>query len=117
MGDEARFFTGLALVALVTCGALWFLGRWLSKRVSKSKESRTPSVTLTRAGYVWVGVQVALMVGAVILIELFPDSAFGRWVAASPVTAVIVFVIACAILGGALGRRGIRLLELKGRDA
>jgi len=117
MGDEAKFFTGLALVALVACSALWLLGRWLSRRVSKSKESRTSSLTLTRAGYVWVGVQVALMVGAAILIELFPDSAFGRWVAASPVTAVIVFVIVCALLGAALGRRGIKLLETKGRDA
>jgi protein-S-isoprenylcysteine O-methyltransferase Ste14 len=117
MGDETKFFAGLALVTLTVCGALWFFGRWLSRRVSRSKEARLASVSLTPAGYAWVAIQVILMVTAVALIELFPDNALGRWISASPGISFVLFVIICAAVGGILGRRGTRLLEVRRRDA
>ena len=57
------------------------------------------------------------MVAAAVLIELFPDNSFTRWVSGSPGTAIGLFVITCAVLGGVLGRRGIKLVEFKRRDA
>ena len=117
MGDEAKFFTGLAVMAFVLCGGLWFFGRWLSRRVARSKTLRVTSLSLTRAGFTWVAVQVILMVGAVVLFALFPDSPIAQWITRSPGTAIGVFVLLCAIIGGFLGRGGVKLINFKGRDA
>jgi hypothetical protein len=121
MDGEARIFAIIAFITLVVCASVWFLGRWLVRWLTHSKHSRLASISVTRAGFICYTIQVLLMVGAVVLFKLFPESSFALWLSHSPGLALGLFVIICGVFGGVLaavfGRRGIKLLEFTRRDA
>jgi hypothetical protein len=121
LDGEARILAIIVLITLVVCASVWFLGRWLVRRLTRSKHSRLAAVSVTRAGFICYAIQIVFMVGAVVLFELFPESSFVLWVSHSPGLALGLFVITCGVfggvLGGILGRKGIKLLEFGRRDA
>jgi hypothetical protein len=112
-------FAVFAAAVLLFCGGLFALGRWLSKRIGKHKNSTIASVSVTPAGGVLAAIQVLLLVAVAILLNLYPESAFARRLKtpSGVIAALVTFCAASGIVGALLGRRGIRLVERRVRDA
>jgi len=112
MSVEFKMLVALFVLLLFLVG-LFLAGRWLARRFSKGGPSSIASVSVTRAGMVWVAVQVLLMVGIVILYNLYPTSSAARWLSTPSgfSAAVLGFVVLCSLVGAFLGRRGTTLIK------
>jgi hypothetical protein len=110
MSDELAF-TLFVLGVLLFCGGLFYLARRLSRRVKGINASNITVSSITPAGVALSSIQVALMVGGVVVYKLFPDSAIGRSLGSPQGIAVafLVLVVAAGIAGGVLRRRGVVL--------